>query len=210
METVICVLVVGSIILIVLLNNRVTDIKILLNKLAGQVNNLQDRNNGIQSSINRNKRDKMPEFEQVFKNPSRRIRKWMLIRIGMNRHAVYKILREPETIDDKYNYWYYDDGMLSFSENSGLVGEYNFQFADTTKDLSQWADVKQQMSKEEVLSILGNPASVDIESLRYDDIDETWYYYDDEYQGVIRFNHLGKIEKISKDIRQKPADANPA
>jgi hypothetical protein len=131
---------------------------------------------------------------QPFKEPSRRIKKWMLIKLGNAKPLVKRILGEPDSISEEPNGWTYKDGNINF-DNNGMVCDYSFRFLHSTTDLSRWNEIKNQMTKSEVVSILGDPYSVTIDPADYDDNEETWHYYQKSNQAVIGFDPLGKIKE---------------
>ena len=70
------------------------------------------------------------DVPQPFQDPTKRIKKWLLIRIGMEMNMVKDILGNPDRVSQigGNSYWYYDDGGLQFSKTSTNVVEYDYQF----------------------------------------------------------------------------------
>ena len=144
------------------------------------------------------------DVPQPFQDPTKRIKKWLLIRIGMEMNMVKDILGNPDRVSQigGNSYWYYDDGGLQFSKTSTNVVEYDYQFGKFDQDLSRWGEIKKGMTKANVISVLGNPWGVDVQ-MNYDDTNEHWSYLDKKDMGVIYFDHTNKIYEFNKKSREE-------
>lgn len=146
----------------------------------------------------------------VFKDPSPRIKKWMLMKIGINKQMVKKILGDGYYRgNNQYKLWSYDDGTIHYNDESGLVTGYDFSFKHFESDLTRWEQIKKNMSKEEVVAIIGNPLSVGVETENHDNISENWFFQDKEKNvATIYFNHMNKIDQLKLSSKTEMEEAS--
>lgn len=158
---------------------------------------------------------------EVIDSAPRRIDRWLKMKPGFNQNNVKDLLGVPLHFQNIKQYnamiWYWEDGQVKFDYEKNIVKSWEFNVNDRPTDYHKWAAIQDNMSQLQVVAIVGNPDSVEINNNGYDEDDdwvETWQYY--AYEGdmqkscFIYFSYLTKKwinmmqgDRSVKELREK-------